>query len=66
MKRKRLPGNNPIARAERGEFVSVVIATGDHASSAEAALESILAQSHTNIEVVIVDDASTDGTLAVL
>jgi glycosyltransferase involved in cell wall biosynthesis len=44
--------------------VSVVTATYNGARVLPAAIESILAQSYTDFEYVIVDDASTDATPA--
>lgn len=45
-----------------GPLVSVVISAFDAAETVGAALLSVLAQSWQNIEVIVVDDASTDGT----
>jgi glycosyltransferase involved in cell wall biosynthesis len=47
-------------------MISVVMATYNGAAYLEAQLTSILAQSYSNIEVVIVDDASTDETIAIV
>lgn len=44
------------------ELISVVIATYNHAQYLPTALESILNQSWENLEIVIVDNASTDHT----
>lgn len=44
------------------ELISVVIATYNHAQYLPTALDSILNQSWENLEVVIVDNASTDHT----
>lgn len=41
---------------------SVILATHDRAHIIEAAIDSVLAQTHRNFELVIVDDGSTDGT----
>lgn len=54
-----VPSNN-----ERS--VSIVIATYNVAHLLENCLLSIFAQTHPDIEVVVVDGGSTDGTLAVL
>jgi glycosyltransferase involved in cell wall biosynthesis len=43
-------------------FVSVVIPTYNRLRQLCAALESVLAQSYSNFEVIIVDDGSDDGT----
>ena len=47
-------------------MISVVMATYNGAKYLEAQLTSILAQTYSNIEVVIVDDASTDETIAII
>jgi glycosyltransferase involved in cell wall biosynthesis len=46
--------------------VSVVMAVFNDESTIAAALESCLAQTLTDIEIICVDDASTDGTAAVI
>ena len=47
-------------------MISVVMATYNGAQYLETQLTSILAQTYSNIEVVIVDDASTDETVAIV
>ena len=47
-------------------MISVVMATYNGAKYLEAQLTSILAQTYSNIEVVIVDDASIDETVAIV
>lgn len=46
--------------------VSVVVAAHDEASTVGPLLEALGAQTHPNVEVVLVDDASTDATRDVL
>ncbi|MEU2420854.1 glycosyltransferase [Streptomyces sp. NPDC007851] len=45
--------------------VTVVVAAYNASATLDRALRSALRQTHRNVEVVVVDDASTDGTLAV-
>lgn len=46
--------------------VAVIIPTYNHAAHIVAAIESALGQTHTDVEVIVVDDGSTDETLNVL
>ncbi|MGD7651636.1 MAG: glycosyltransferase family 2 protein [Verrucomicrobiales bacterium] len=47
-------------------FVSIIIPTYNRAATVLGAVESALRQSHDRIEVIVVDDGSTDGTEAAL
>ena len=42
--------------------VSALITTYNHAAYIDAALDSLLAQTHADIEIIVADDGSTDGT----
>jgi hypothetical protein len=46
--------------------VSIVMATYNREGMVEEALESLLAQDYPNLEVLVVDDGSSDGTPAIL
>lgn len=48
------------------ELVSVVLPTHNRAGTIERAVRSVLAQSHEELELIVVDDASDDGTHAAL
>lgn len=47
-------------------LVTVVALCYNHARFLRPALDSILAQTYPNLEVILVDDASTDGSVAIL
>jgi len=49
----------------RSPLLSVVVPVYDVEAYLPAALESVLAQTHRNLEVVVVDDGSTDGSGAI-
>lgn len=53
----RAPGDAPPA-------VSVILPAHNREGSVRAAIDSVLAQDFTDLEVIVVDDASTDGTVA--
>lgn len=55
---------NPTTQMRKSTFplVSVVIPSYQHAPYVQNAVESVLQQTITDIEVIVVDDGSTDGT----
>lgn len=51
-----------MTEAENFPLVSVVIATRNRAEMLRASIHSVLCQTYSNIEVIVVDDGSTDNT----
>ncbi len=47
-------------------FISVILPTHNRAALLRRSVASVLAQTHRNLELIVVNDASTDGTAAVL
>ena len=47
-------------------MISVVIPTYNRAQTIRMAVDSVLNQTYRDIELIIVDDASTDGTAAII
>jgi glycosyltransferase involved in cell wall biosynthesis len=45
-------------------LVSILVSSFNHEQFIEQALDSVLSQSHRNLELIIVDDCSTDGSVA--
>jgi tetratricopeptide (TPR) repeat protein len=59
-------GNASLASAPDGPLVSVLMTTFNSAATVAQAVQSILDQTHRNLELLVVDDGSTDETVAIL
>lgn len=55
-----------VGRGAESARASVIIATYNRADFIREAIDSALAQTHADVEVIVVDDASTDATAGVL
>lgn len=49
-----------------GELVSVIIPTFNRAYCLARTLDSVLAQTHAELEVLVIDDGSTDDTMSLV
>jgi len=58
--------NNPTAEDTHSPLVSIVMATYNGERFIEAQIKSILSQTYQNLEIIVVDDRSTDQTCAIL
>lgn len=56
----------PIGKQKNGADVSVIMPVFNAAATVARALDSVFAQTMTPLEIIVVDDASTDNTCAVL
>jgi hypothetical protein len=56
----------PDASETRAMMVSVIMPVYDRADRVASAIRSVLAQTHAHFELLIVDDGSTDGSIAVI
>lgn len=62
----RSPGTNGNGAAAKMAKVAVVMPTHNRATLVRRAIESVFAQTMTEFELIVVDDGSTDETMAVL
>jgi len=60
------PSSTPDPRAHQPDLCSVVCTTYNHAKYARAAIESIVAQDYRPLEIIVIDDGSTDDNVAVI
>jgi glycosyltransferase involved in cell wall biosynthesis len=61
-----LTGQNSLDSAAPAQKVSVIIVTYNAAGTLQTCLDSIYKQAYSNIEIVIIDGKSTDGTVNIL
>jgi hypothetical protein len=59
-------GTRPLPTVSRGIMLSVVIPNFNHGVFLRASLEAVLAQIRAADEIIVIDDASTDDSLAVV
>ena len=60
------PSSTPDPRAHQPDLCSVVCTTYNHEKYARAAIESIVAQDYRPLEIIVIDDGSTDDNVAVI
>ena len=51
---------------ERSHLISVILPAYNAEKTVEEAVESVLSQTYTKFELIVIDDASTDGTKAII
>ena len=57
---------NLILDEKMNDLVSVIMSTYNSEATVSVAIESILEQSYSNVELLIVDDASNDNTVKII
>jgi len=63
---KPMPGRKPLATRADAPLVSVIVPVYNAAETVSTAIRSLFDQTWRRLEIIVVDDASTDDTLAVL
>lgn len=61
-----LKETSPLAEGEPFPLISLIIAARNEEKNIETALESVLSQDYPHLEVMVINDRSTDGTEAIL
>ena len=57
---------NPTETAPAGPLVTVIVPCYNHARYLRECIDSVLAQDHAPLEIIVVDDGSTDGSIDIL
>ena len=57
---------NPVEHKQRRPLVSIVMPTRNHAQFIRESIDSVLGQSYDNVELLVMDGASTDETVEIL
>lgn len=57
---------NPVEYEQRRPLVSIVMPTRNHAHFIRESIDSVLSQSYDNVELLVMDGASTDNTVEIL
>lgn len=69
-RRLRMERKQPLTAAQQpapsSPFVTIILATRNNASSIQAVLQSVLQQTYSSFELLVVDDASRDNTCALI
>ncbi|HEY2003589.1 MAG TPA: glycosyltransferase family 2 protein [Candidatus Saccharimonadia bacterium] len=66
MKAPRLPKLPPAKRRFGSEAVAVVVVSHNNATTIEACLNALKSQEYPNLEIIVVDNISTDGTTKII
>src|ERR1043166_7317163 len=58
--------DNPLDSTQTGPLVSVILPVYNRARWVARAISSVLSQSYSHLELLVIDDGSTDGTREIL